>query len=140
MTTLTPAYHAYSTPAEQHDTMPLSGYSNNHSTLRTPQEQERLQERERVKHRLDQMEATMTLYTGPSISSDEIGQRTWEHLDCWYGEEGLEMMMRVLRSSDEERGERVGEKHARKEWMKEGKGKWRDLAALVQWRKRVMGG
>jgi hypothetical protein len=137
---LTLAYHAYSTPAEQKTTIPLSGYSIEHSTSQTPQEQECLQEEERVKYRLDQMEATVTLYIGPSISSDKIGQRTWEHLDCWYGEEGLEMIMRVLRSSSEEAGEKVGEKRVRKEWMKEGMGKWRNLAALVQWWRRVTDG
>jgi hypothetical protein len=141
---LTPAYHAYSTPAEQNATKALSGYSIEHPTLQTHQEQERLEEGERVTYRLDQMEATMTLYVGPSTSRDDIGQTTWEHLDCWYGEEGLEMMMRVLPSSGEEGGEKVdekvGEKHARKEWMKEGMGKWRNLAALVQWRRRVISG
>jgi hypothetical protein len=77
-------------------------------------EQQRLKEEERITHRLDQMNATMTLYIGPSILSNEAAERTWQHLDCWCGDEGMEMMMRVLEGKSTER--------------------WPNLVALVRWR------
>jgi hypothetical protein len=83
-------------------------------------EQQWPKEEERITHRLDQMNATMTLYIGPSILSNEAAERTWQHLDCWYGDDGMEMMMRVLEGKSKER--------------------WPNLVALVRWRGRGMGG
>jgi hypothetical protein len=42
------------------------------------------------------MNAAMTLYSGPSILSDAAGERTWQHLHCWYEDEGMRIMVRVI--------------------------------------------
>jgi hypothetical protein len=139
---LTNRYHAYSTPAEKNATMPLPGYAllEEHAhqrelaRLKLEQQRPQEQEKERITLLLDQMEATATSYIGTRVLWNDMGENTWQHLDCWYGDEGMDTMW-------EELGRGVGLREIKREWVREcvRKGAWLNLIALVRWRRRGRG-